>query len=121
MPSNWSPQYKVGNVGSRSVILQGQNIQNITYGSTAEELVAVLEAKGVIQTAKGAGLERQAVIKLAQRLKPDDVLEFEQAVTELECAVAIALDVIARGEHGTNEDAFVNAVLAQVASKGPQR
>ena len=117
MPSNWSPQYKVGNVGSRSVILQGQNIQNITYGSTAEELVAVLEAKGVIQTAKGAGLERQAVIKLAQRLKPDDVLDFDQAVRELERAVAVALDVIARGEQGANQDDFLDIVLARVAEK----
>jgi tetratricopeptide (TPR) repeat protein len=31
--------------------------------------------------------------------------------------VAVALDVIARGERGTNHDEFVNAVLAQVAEK----
>jgi hypothetical protein len=49
-------------------------------------------------------------------LKPE-VLDFEQAVTELERAVEVALDVIARGERGTNEDTFVNAVLAQVAAQ----
>jgi tetratricopeptide (TPR) repeat protein len=53
---------------------------------------------------------------LAQRLNPD-VQDFDQAVTELERAVEIALDVIARGERGSNEDAFVNAVLAEVAEK----
>ena len=88
----------------------------ITYGPTAEELVAVLEAKGVLRTAETAGLERQTIIKLAQRLKPE-VLEFDQAVRELEHVVVIARDVIARGERGTNHDAFVNAVLARVAEK----
>ena len=89
----------------------------ITYGSTAEELVAVLEARGFIQKAEKAGLERKTIIELAQRLKPDDVLDFDQAVRELERAVAVALDVIARGERGANHDDFVNAVLAEVAKK----
>src|SRR5688500_16511038 len=76
-------------------------------GLTAEELVAVLEAKGVLQPAETAGLERQTIIKLAQRLKPE-VLEFDQAVRELEHVVIIARDVIARGERGTNHDALIN-------------
>ena len=54
---------------------------------------------------------------LAQRLKPAERLDFEQAVTELERAVEVALDVIARGERGTNDDAFVNTVLARVAER----
>jgi hypothetical protein len=37
---------------------------------------------------------------LARRLKAD-VLDFEQAITELKRAVEIALDVNARGERGT--------------------
>ena len=57
------------------------------------------------------------MVMLAQRLKPAERLDFEQAITELEHAVEIALDVIARGERGGNEDAFVNAVLAEVAEK----
>jgi tetratricopeptide (TPR) repeat protein len=80
------------------------------------ELVAVLETKGVIQTAEKAGLERPTVIKLAQRLKPD-LLDFDQAVIELEHAVTVALDVIARGEQGANQNDFVNLVLARVAEK----
>ena len=43
------------------------------------------------------------------------MLDFDQAVRELEHVVVIARDVIARGERGTNHDAFVNAVLARVA------
>ena len=76
-----------------------------------------LEAKGVIRTAAQGGLEGQAVIKLAQRLKPQELLNFDQAIIELESAVGIALDVIARGERGTNLDAFINAVIARVAEE----
>jgi hypothetical protein len=56
------------------------------------------------------------VTRLAQRLKPNE-LSFEQAVIELENAVTIALAVIARGERATNDDAFVNTVLARVADR----
>jgi hypothetical protein len=45
------------------------------------------------------------------------VLDPGQAVVELTRAVEIALDVIARGERGSNEDTFVSAVLAEVAEK----
>jgi hypothetical protein len=70
----------------------------------------------MLQTSELAGLQRRTIINLAHRLKPE-VLDFEQAITELERAVAVALDVIARAERGTNDDAFVNAVLARVADK----
>jgi tetratricopeptide (TPR) repeat protein len=76
-----------------------------------------LEAKGVIRTAAQGGLEGQAVIKLAQRLKPQELLNVDQAIIELESAVSIALDVIARGERGTNLDAFISAVIARVAEE----
>ena len=66
---------------------------------------------------KLAGLQRRTIITLAQRLKPAERLDFEQAVTELERAVEVALDVIAKGERGTNDDAFVNTVLARVAER----
>src|SRR4051794_39015773 len=104
-----------GSVGSVGGDIVGRD--KITYGLTAEELVAVLEAKGVLRAAEPAGLERQTVVELARRLKPDDALDFDQAVRELERAVAVALDVIARGEQGTNHGEFVNAVLARVAGK----
>jgi len=45
------------------------------------------------------------------------MLDFDQAIIELEKAVDVALDVIAKGEHGTNYDEFVDIVLAKVAEK----
>jgi hypothetical protein len=89
----------------------------INHGPSAEDVVDALEKRGVLQTAENAGVQRRMVVMLAQRLKPAERLDFEQAITELERAVEIALDVIMRGEHGSNEDAFVNAVLAEVAEK----
>jgi tetratricopeptide (TPR) repeat protein len=89
----------------------------INHGPSAEDVVVALEKRGVLQTAENAGLQRRMVVMLAQRLKPAERLDFEQAITELERAVEIALNVIARGERGSNEDAFVNAVLAEVAEK----
>ena len=93
------------------------SIQGVTVGATEEELVAALERRGLLAGAELAGLQRRTIITLAQRLKPAERLDFEQAVTELERAVEVALDVIARGERGTNDDAFVNTVLARVAER----
>ncbi len=64
-----------------------------------------------------AGLQRSAVIALAERLRPGVRLNFEQAVTELEKAVEIALGVAAGGERGTDVDAVVAAALARVAAR----
>ena len=72
--------------------------------------------QGLLDDAQRAGLHTSTIIALARRLKPD-VLDPDQAVAELTRAVEIALDVIARGERGGNEDAFVNAVLAEAAEK----
>jgi len=66
--------------------------------------------------AEEAGLERQAIVKMARSLNPE-ALDFDQTLTELENAVEVALDVIAKGERGTNLDAFVDAVLGLVAEK----
>jgi tetratricopeptide (TPR) repeat protein len=93
------------------------NIQGVTVGATEEELVAAPEHRGLLAGAELAGLQRRTIITLAQRLKPAERRDFEQAVTELERAVEVALDVIARGERGTNDDAFVNTVLARVAER----
>ncbi len=76
-------------------------------------LVAALD----MRPAESGGLERETIIKIAQRLRPDEMLDFDQAVVELERAVDVALDVIAKGERGTNYDAFVDLVLAKVAEK----
>src|SRR4051794_16778035 len=93
------------------------NIDHVTVGATEEELVAALERRGLLAGAETAGLQRRTIITLAQRLKPAERLDFEQALSELERAVEIALDVITRGERGTNDDAFVNTVLAEVAER----
>jgi tetratricopeptide (TPR) repeat protein len=118
-PSQGSPGRSggVNIVGTASVCGDIVGGDKIIYGHTAEELVAVLEAKGFLRTADSAGLERQAIIKLAHRLKPDEVLDFDQALRELEHVVAVALDVIAPGERGKSREEFANIVLARVAEK----
>jgi len=78
-------------------------------------LLKELEARGLLVKAHAAGLDRDTIIKLAQRLKPDEILDFDQAVRELENAVTIALDAIARGGRGSNEGEFIDKVLARVA------
>ncbi len=80
-----------------------------------EKLLAKLDARGVAGKAQEAGLERNTIIALARRLKPEEALDFDRAVIELENAVTIALDVIARGERASNEGEFIDGVLARVA------
>ncbi len=84
-------------------------------GETVRLIMAELDARGVTRKAAEAGLERQAMLRIAGRLRPDENLDFDQAVVEVEHAVGIALDVIARGERGGNLDAFVEAVLRRLA------
>ena len=66
---------------------------------------------------KSADCHRRVVVMLAQRLRPTERLDFEQAITELERAVEVAHDVIARGKQGSSDDATVNVVLARVADR----
>src|SRR5262245_54040222 len=82
-----------------------------------DKLVAALGKRGVLKTAEDAGLQQRTIIMLAQRLKPDERLSFDQALTELERAVEVALEVIAQGARGTNDDALVGTVLARVAER----
>ncbi len=79
-----------------------------------ERIVALLDKRELAQAAE-AGLERQTILQLARRLKPGEIIDFEQAVRELENAIGIALDVIAKGERGTNQEAFVEDVLKRLA------
>ena len=88
-----------GTVGSVSGDIVGGD--KIIHGPSAEELVVALGKMGVLQNAEAAGLQRRTIIMLAQRLKPDERLSFDQAIKELERAVEVAFDVIARGERGT--------------------
>ena len=106
-------QYEVGNVGRDAIVQQGENL---SIGLDEEKLVNALAAKGLLQTAETVGLQRRVIINLARRLK-GDVIDFDQAVVELESAVEVALEVIARGERSTNADEFVAKVLSEIAEK----
>jgi ribosomal protein S7 len=108
----------MSNIGASltDVYAQTINIHDITVGATAEEVVAALGARGGLLASELVGLQRRTIFSLAHRLKPD-VPDFEQAVTELERAVEVVLDVIGRGERGANDDAIVNEVMARVAEK----
>jgi len=81
-----------------------------------QELKQLVDALGKDKAAQAAeaGLGRETILQLARRMKPE-VIGFEQAIKELEYAVGIALDVIARGERGTNQEAFVEDVLKRLA------
>jgi tetratricopeptide (TPR) repeat protein len=65
--------------------------------------------------AAGPHVSEQAVIALAQRLKPDEQMDFERALTELRFAVEVAQQVLATGEHPEGHDRFVDEVLRRVA------
>jgi tetratricopeptide (TPR) repeat protein len=90
---------------------------DVTEHLLMHELVADLQKRGQVATAERAGLEREIIGKLARRLKPDESLDFEQSVKELENAVAVALETIERGKRGTNEDRFVDGVLKRIAEQ----
>jgi tetratricopeptide (TPR) repeat protein len=82
----------------------------------AERVVALLEKRSIGARAEQAGLERQAMLRIARRVKPDELLDFDQAVVEVEHAVEIALDAIARGERRGNLETFVEDILSRLAT-----
>jgi tetratricopeptide (TPR) repeat protein len=84
---------------------------------TARAVVAELQRLGVVAKAADAGVGERAVLELARRLKPNEELSLEQAVKEVSAAVETAIDVISKGERGSNLDDLVNAVLARIAEK----
>ena len=95
----------------------GDDISEMRKDSKAlpNELVAALEANGFISKAESGGLSKATVIALAQRLRPDEALNLEQAVEEIKRAIDVALEVVGKGARGNDESEFVNAVLAKVA------
>jgi tetratricopeptide (TPR) repeat protein len=90
----------------------------VTVGNSADEIVAkvvaALDQRGDSAKAAEAGLEQKTIFQLARRIRPE-VIGFEQAVKELENAIGIALGVIAKGERGSNQEAFVEDVLKRLA------
>ena len=94
-----------------------ENVDRLTADlpmSVAEQVVALLDKREIAKAAE-AGLERRTILQLARRLRPGEVIDFEQAVKELENAIGIALGVIAKGELGSNQEAFVEDVLKRLA------
>lgn len=65
-------------------IASGRDANNNTLncGASVEQIVDALASRGVLQSAETAGLQRRTVVMLAQRLKPNERLDFEQALTE---------------------------------------
>src|SRR5262249_19513127 len=81
------------------------------------KLVAMLDERGETARAAEAGVERRTVVELARRLKPDEVLDFDQAVQELSAAVEVAIGVTEKGVRGTNLDNLVGPVLKSIGEK----
>jgi tetratricopeptide (TPR) repeat protein len=88
----------------------------IVHGFSIDEVLDALDRRGLLRQAEAGGLERDAILGLARRLRPDERLDMDAALRELEGAVAVALDVIARGERGSNLGDFVDAVLRRVGT-----
>jgi hypothetical protein len=101
----------------QQVLLQRTDDLLAAQAELPDAIVSRLVAALDTRRAEAAGLERDTIIKIARRLRPDEMLDFNQAVVELERAVEIVLDVITRGERGTNLDEFVDLVLATIAEK----
>ncbi len=83
----------------------------------AEKVLAALDARGETARAAEAGVERRTLFELARRLKPDEMLDFDQAVAEVAAAVETAIEVSETGARGSNLDALVDTVLAAVGIK----
>ncbi len=81
------------------------------------KLLAALNARGEIARAAEAGVERRTILELARRLRPDEVLDFDQAVAELTAVVETAVEISQKGARGSNLDGFVDTVLATIAVK----
>jgi tetratricopeptide (TPR) repeat protein/pimeloyl-ACP methyl ester carboxylesterase len=87
--------------------------------TATEKGLTELIAKVDILVAEKAGVSRQVIIQLAQRIN-EDVDDFDQALRELERAVAIAIEVVEEGRRGSNAGDFVDVVLARIAEKSAE-
>jgi tetratricopeptide (TPR) repeat protein len=85
-----------------------------TYNGLDEEsLLRLLESRGYLPNQ----VDRQLIIELAGRYKPDEAGDFDQAMRTLEKAVLKALEIVNDGDKKSDPDSFVNFVLADVADK----
>ena len=81
------------------------------------QLMNEFERRGLVPPGSQGGTEREILLRLANRLRPEDVLELDQAVAALEQMVEIARAAIDRGAHPGNQDALVELVLAEVGRR----
>jgi tetratricopeptide (TPR) repeat protein/pimeloyl-ACP methyl ester carboxylesterase len=81
-----------------------------------DKLVAAHAESGKTTYAEKAGVGREVVIQLAQRINAD-VDDFDRAMVELERAVAVAVEVVEEGRRGSNTGDFVDVVLKRIAEK----
>ena len=79
-----------------------------------KQLLDAVTEKGQV----GSGpcqIAHDTLLALARRLRPAELLNFDQAVKELESAIDVALQVLALGDHHpVHQDRFVNEVLRRV-------
>jgi hypothetical protein len=91
---------------SEAAVPSTEEITDEIARKTAEEfsakLIAEFDARGFTRKAETAGLERQAIIALANRLRPNEIRSFEAALVELEYAVDVALNVLKKRQGGVN-------------------
>ncbi|MBL8344327.1 MAG: helix-turn-helix transcriptional regulator [Rubrivivax sp.] len=89
---------------------------------TALRLLERLRTDGVLRDGQPAGLDAATVMALARRVSRDEVPGFERAVEVLERAVALAADVLGRGDTEDAQglgaaalDAYVSGMLDDAA------
>ncbi|WP_428696949.1 tetratricopeptide repeat protein [Stappia sp.] len=93
-------------------LLAGQRAQD----EQLNDIKALLAAMGdKAATARASGITDAALIELARRVSAD-ISDPQQAFRELENAVEIAIRVQQEGRQGSNLGAFVDEVLARVAT-----
>jgi hypothetical protein len=108
---------KLWTQGLAQVTSQVARVEDKVDASAAmlQQILAAVAAQGQV----GAGPNQVAhdtVLALAKRLKPDELLDFDRAVTELEFAIGVALQVMAQGgPHPGHADRFVDDVMQRVA------
>ncbi len=83
----------------------------------AEKIASLLEVRADPSKAMRVGVEPRTIIELARRLKPEEALDLDQALKELDAAVQVAADVMKKGGQIGNYDAIVDSVRAKIAAK----
>jgi tetratricopeptide (TPR) repeat protein/pimeloyl-ACP methyl ester carboxylesterase len=81
-----------------------------------DRLVAAHAESGETSNAEKAGVSQGVIIQLAQRIDAG-VDDFDQAMVELERAVAVAVEVVEEGRRGSNTGDFVDVVLKRIAER----